>query len=156
MGQYAATVANGGTRIAPHLVEGIYGNNEDGSMGDRLEEVTGKNLNQVNISPENMAIVQEGFYQVVHGASGFSTGTSMANSSVPISAKTGRAETFVTKNDGQVESAVNTNIVAYAPSNNPKIAVAVVLPNLTDLQSKTSQAIMTDIVNLYNSLYPMN
>ena len=156
MGQYAATVANGGTRIAPHLVEGIYGNNEDGSMGDRLEEVTGKNLNQVNISSENMAIVQEGFYQVVHGASGFSTGTSMANSSVPISAKTGRAETFVTKNDGQVESAVNTNIVAYAPSNNPKIAVAVVLPNLTDLQSKTSEAIMTDIVNLYNSLYPMN
>lgn len=29
-----------------------------------------------------------------------------------------------------------------------------VLPNLTDLQSKTSEAIMTDIVNLYNSLYP--
>ena len=156
MAQYAATVANGGTRISPHLAEGIYGNKEDGSLGDKIKDITGQSLNQVNISSENMAIIQEGFYQVVHGASGFSTGTALANSSVPISAKTGRAETFVTKNDGQVESAVNTNIVAYAPSNNPKIAVAVVLPNLTDLQSKTSQAIMTDIVNLYNSLYPMN
>ena len=156
MAQYAATVANGGTRISPHLAEGIYGNTEDGSLGNKIKDITGQSLNQVNISSENMAIIQEGFYQVVHGASGFSTGTALANSSVPISAKTGRAETFVTKNDGQVESAVNTNIVAYAPSNNPKIAVAVVLPNLTDLQSKTSQAIMTDIVNLYNSLYPMN
>lgn len=156
MAQYAATVANGGSRISPHLVEGIYGNKEDGSMDDKIEEVKGQTLNQVNISPENMGIIQEGFYQVVHGASGFSTGTSMANSSLSISAKTGTAETFVTNKDGQVQSAVNTNIVAYAPSHDPKIAVAVVLPNLTDLQSKTSQAIMTDIVNLYNSLYPMN
>ncbi|RRD32688.1 penicillin-binding protein 2 [Streptococcus minor] len=156
MAQYAATVANGGTRIAPHLVEGIYGNREDGTLGDKIEEVAGSQLNQVNISPENMKIVQEGFYQVVHGVSGFSTGKPMANSNVSISAKTGTAETFVTKNDGQVQNAVNTNIVAYAPSNNPQIAVAVVLPNLTDLQSKTSQNIMTDIVNLYHSLYPMN
>ncbi len=118
--------------------------------------MAGSQLNQVNISPENMKIVQEGFYQVVHGVSGFSTGKPMANSNVSISAKTGTAETFVTKNDGQVQNAVNTNIVAYAPSNNPQIAVAVVLPNLTDLQSKTSQNIMTDIVNLYHSLYPMN
>ena len=156
MAQYAATVANGGTRISPHLAEGIYGNKEDGSLGDKIKDITGQSLNQVNISSENMAIIQEGFYQVVHGASGFSTGTALANSSVPISAKTGRAETFVTTNSGLVLSAVNTNIVAYAPSQNPQIAVAVVLPNLTDLDSSTSKAITTDIVNLYNSLYPMN
>ena len=156
MAQYAATVANGGTRISPHLVEGIYGNQEDGSLGDKIEDVTGKTLNQVNISSENMAIIQEGFYQVVHGASGFSTGVALANSNVSISAKTGTAETFVTTSSGEVQSAVNTNIVAYAPSQNPQIAVAVVLPNLTDLNSSTSMAITTDIVNLYNSLYPMN
>ena len=156
MAQYAATVANGGTRISPHLAEGIYGNTEDGSLGNKIKDITGQSLNQVNISSENMAIIQEGFYQVVHGASGFSTGTALANSSVPISAKTGRAETFVTTNSGQVLSAVNTNIVAYAPSQNPQIAVAVVLPNLTDLDSSTSKTITTDIVNLYNSLYPMN
>ena len=125
-------------------------------MGDKIEEVTGKTLNQVNISSENMGIIQEGFYQVVHGASGFSTGTALANSSVSISAKTGTAETFITTNTGQVQSAVNTNIVAYAPSQNPQIAVAVVLPNLTDLNSTTSKAITTEIINLYHSLYTMN
>ena len=156
MAQYAATVANGGNRISPHLVEGIYANKEDGSLGDKIEEVTGKTLNQVNISSENMGIIQEGFYQVVHGASGFSTGTALANSSVSISAKTGTAETFITTNTGQVQSAVNTNIVAYAPSQNPQIAVAVVLPNLTDLNSTTSKAITTEIINLYHSLYTMN
>ena len=156
MAQYAATVANGGTRVSPHLVEGIYNNKEDGSLGDKVEDITGKELNQVNISAENMALIQEGFYQVVHGASGFTTGTALANSSVSISAKTGTAETFVTTSDGQVLDAVNTNIVAYAPSSNPQIAVAVVMPNLTDLNSATSKAITTEIINLYNSLYPMN
>lgn len=156
MAQYAATVANGGTRISPHLVEGIYGNKEDGSLGDKVEGVTGKNLNQVNISAENMALIQEGFYRVVHGGSGLTTGTALANSRLSMSAKTGTAETFVTAKDGQVLPAVNTNIVAYAPSDNPQIAVAVVLPNLTDLESATSKAITTEIVNLYQSLYPRN
>lgn len=156
MAQYAATVANGGTRISPHLVEGIYDNKEDGSIGGKIEDVTGKVLNQVNIPAENMALIQEGFYLVVHGGSGLSTGVALANSSVSISAKTGTAETFVTRSDGQVQSAVNTNIVAYAPSDNPQIAVAVVMPNLTDLNSSTSKYITTEIVNLYNSLYPMN
>lgn len=156
MAQYAATVANNGTRISPHLVEGVYGNKEDGSLGDKLEAVTGKTLNQVNISAEDMALIKEGFYQVVHGTSGLTTGRALANANVSISAKTGTAETFVTASNGELLDAVNTNIVAYAPSDNPKIAVSVVLPNLTDLNSSTSKSITTEIVNLYNSLYPMN
>lgn len=157
MAQYAATVANGGKRLSPHLVEGIYDNTADGGLGDLIEPVTGKELNQVNVSAENMALLQEGFYQVVNGGSGFTTGRAIANgAAVPISAKTGTAETFVTTETGQVLDAVNTNIVAYAPSQNPKIAVAVVLPNLTDLSSSTSKTITTEIINLYHSLYPMN
>ncbi|MGT2755139.1 penicillin-binding protein PBP2B [Streptococcus ovis] len=156
MAQYAATVANGGTRISPHLAEGIYSNKEDGSLGEQVEKITGKPMNQVNIPAENMEIIREGFYRVVHGTSGLTTGTAMANAALSISAKTGTAETFVTTSDGQVLPAVNTNIVAYAPSDHPQIAVAVVLPNLTDLESATSKSIMTEIVNLYHSLYPKN
>lgn len=157
MAQYAATVANGGKRISPHLVQGIYGNKEDGSLGDLIEVVSGKEMNKVAISDEDMAVLQEGFYQVVNGASGFTTGSAIAyGASVPISAKTGTAETFTTTPSGQVLDAVNTNIVAYAPSQNPQIAVAVVLPDLTDLNSSTSKTITTEIINLYNSLYPMN
>lgn len=157
MAQYAATIANGGTRISPHLAEGIYGNNADGGLGDLIETVSGKEMNKVNISAEEMDILRQGFYRVVNGTHGYTTGTAIAaGAAIPISAKTGTAETFVTTETGQVLDAVNTNLVAYAPSNNPKIAVAVVLPNLTNLNSATSQAITTEIINLYHSLYPMN
>lgn len=157
MAQYVATIANGGKRISPHLVEGIYGNNAQGGLGDLIETVSGTEMNQVNISADDMALLQEGFYNVVNGTDGLTTGVGISTgATVPISAKTGRAETFVTTDTGQVLDAVNTNLVAYAPSTNPQIAVAVVLPNLTDLNSSTSETIVTEIINLYNSLYPMN
>ncbi|NQI33141.1 penicillin-binding protein 2 [Streptococcus suis] len=157
MAQYAATVANGGRRLAPHLVQGIYHNDENGGLGSLKEEVATKELNQVDLSPEEIALIQEGFYQVVYGGSSLTTGRKIAEgASVPISAKTGTAETFVQAESGQLKNVVNTNIVAYAPSQNPQIAIAVVLPNLTDFYSDTSKMITTEIVNLYNSLYPMN
>lgn len=157
MAQYAATVANGGRRLAPHLVQGIYHNDENGGLGSLKEEVATKELNQVDLSPEEMALIQEGFYQVVYGGSSLTTGRKIAEGAgVPISAKTGTAETFVQAESGQLKNVINTNIVAYAPSQNPQIAIAVVLPNLTDFYSDTSKMITTEIVNLYNSLYPMN
>lgn len=157
MAQYVATVANSGRRVSPHIAEGIYANNAEGGIGEKIEAISGKDLNQVNLSAEEMALIQQGFYMVVNGGGGFTTGGSISEgASVPISAKTGTAETFVTTETGQVLNAVNTNIVSYAPSSNPKIAVAVILPNLTDLSSSTSKRITTEIINLYQSLHPMN
>ncbi|MGQ7394410.1 penicillin-binding protein PBP2B [Streptococcus suis] len=157
MAQYVATVANNGTRVAPHLVEGIYGNSAEGGLGELIEKKTSTELNKVAISEQELAILQQGFYQVANGSGSFNTGRQISNgAAVSISAKTGTAETFTTDRNGQVISAVNTNIVAYAPSANPKIAVAVVLPNLTDFNSTASMTIVTEIINLYNSLYPMN
>ena len=73
-----------------------------------------------------------------------------------ISAKTGTAETYTTTPSGEVVTAINTNVVAYAPSDNPQIAVSVVLPNLTNQSSMTTKTIMREIINLYQSMYPMN
>ncbi|MGU7907151.1 penicillin-binding protein PBP2B [Streptococcus suis] len=156
MAQYAATIANNGTRISPHLVEGIYGNNAQGGLGELIETVSGKEMNQVNISAEEMSLLRQGFYQVVNGSGRFNTGSAIGRgAAVTISAKTGRAETFTTTPAGDVVTAVNTNVVAYAPSENPKIAVAVVLPNLTNENSTTTNTITQEIINLYHSLYPM-
>ena len=100
-----------------------------------------------------MALIKQGFYQVVNGWSGFTTGRTIAQGAmVSISAKTGTAETFV--NGGT--SAINTNVVSYAPSDNPKIAVAVVFPHNTDLSSTVSHSITRDTINLYNQQHPMN
>ena len=157
MAQYAATVANSGRRISPHLVEGIYGNDEQGGLGNLIEKVSGKEMNQVGISADEMALVQQGFYQVVNGNGRFNTGSAIGvGASTTISAKTGTAETFVSTPSGDVLTAVNTNVVAYAPSYNPKIAVAVVLPNLTNLNSTTTKTITREIINLYHTLYPIN
>lgn len=157
LAQYAATVANGGQRIAPHIVEGIYANDEEGNLGEKLESIQTQTLNKVNISDEDMALLKEGFYQVVHGGDAYTTGRSIAEGeAVSIAAKTGTAETFVTDGSGTVHTAVNTNVVSYAPSDNPKIAVAVVLPNSLDLNTKTSHYVTRDIINLYHQLYPMN
>ncbi|MFM0598778.1 penicillin-binding protein PBP2B [Streptococcus suis] len=156
MAQYVATVANNGKRISPHLVEGIYGNNPQGGLGDLIETVSGKEMNQVNISADEMALLRQGFYQLVNGGGRFNTGSAIGRgAAVTISAKTGTAETYTTTPSGEVVTAVNTNVVAYAPSDNPQIAVAVVLPNLTN-ENSTTKAITTEVINLYNSLYPMN
>lgn len=157
MAQYVSTVANKGTRISPHLVEGIYGNTDQGGLGDLIEPVSVKELNQVNISEDEMAILRQGFYQVVNGNGQFNTGSAIGQgASVTISAKTGTAETYTTTPSGEVVTAVNTNVVAYAPSDNPQIAVSVVLPNLTNQSSMTTKTIMREIINLYQSMYPMN
>ena len=140
--------------MAPHIVEGIYGNSDQGGLGDLVQKIDTKELNQVNISDEDMSIIKQGFYQVVHGSSGFTTGRTISQGeSVPISAKTGTAETFVDK--GKKE-AINTNVVSYAPSEKPQIAVAVVFPHNTNLSSTVSHSITRDIINLYNQQHPIN
>ncbi|HFU4533500.1 TPA: penicillin-binding protein PBP2B, partial [Streptococcus suis] len=97
MAQYVATVANNGKRISPHLVEGIYGNNPQGGLGDLIETVSGKEMNQVNISADEMALLRQGFYQLVNGGGRFNTGSAIGRgAAVTISAKTGTAETYTT------------------------------------------------------------
>ena len=153
LAQYAATIANDGVRMAPRIVEGIYGNNDKGGLGDLIQQLQPTEMNKVNISASNMSILQQGFYQVAHGTSGLTTGRAFSNgAAVSISGKTGTAESYVA--DGQ--QATNTNAVAYAPSDNPQIAVAVVFPHNTNLTNGVGPSIARDIINLYNQHHPMN
>ena len=153
LAQYVATIANNGVRLAPHIVEGIYDNNDTGGLGELIKETETKEINRVNISESDMALLQQGFYQVSHGTSPLTTGRSFSNgATVSISGKTGTAESNVA--NGQ--KATNTNAVAYAPSNNPQIAVAVVFPHNTNLTNGVGPSIARDIINLYNKHHPMN
>ncbi len=47
LAQYAATVANDGKRVSPHVVEGIYDNNDQGGLGQLKKAIETKELNQV-------------------------------------------------------------------------------------------------------------
>lgn len=144
LAQYVSTVANGGTRFAPRVVEGIYDNKSDGSLGELKEEKKPEALNKVDITPEQMQIIQNGFYNVVHGNGVFTTGKYMQGAALDIAAKTGTAETNVGEH-----VTVNSNVVAYAPYNDPEIAVSVVLPHLTSESTRPNQSMVTAIVNAY-------
>ena len=153
LAQYVATIANNGVRLAPHIVEGIYDNNEQGGLGELIKQTDITEMNKINISESDMSILQQGFYQVSHGTSALTTGRAFSNgAAVSISGKTGTAESYV--NGGQ--KANNTNAVAYAPTDNPQIAVAVVFPHNTNLTNGVGPSIARDIINLYNQHHPMN
>ncbi len=151
--QYVATIANDGVRVAPRIVEGIYGNNDKGGLGELIQAIDTKEINKVNISESDMAILHQGFYQVSHGTSPLTTGRAFSDgATVSISGKTGTGESYVA--GGQ--EADNTNAVAYAPTENPQIAVAVVFPHNTNVTKNVGPAIARDIINLYNQHHPMN
>lgn len=155
LAQYAATVANGGKRIAPHLVDSIYDNDGTAGIGTLGKTIETNVLNQINISDDDMDLLQQGFYQVVNSSSAYATGTYMKSSTVTIAGKTGTAETYKEDDNGNVVTTVNLSVLAYdySTSDDSHIAVAVIVPHLTSSDNHTNQYIARDIINLYMSTY---
>ncbi|MCL0329478.1 peptidoglycan D,D-transpeptidase FtsI family protein [Apilactobacillus xinyiensis] len=123
--QYMSTIANGGYRIQPHIVQNIRGTNKDGKMGPVKYSVTPNVLNKIDIKPSELAVVKKGLYNVVHGTNQFRTGMQLNEIKPEISAKTGTAQSFYNGKE-----TVNLTLASYAPSDNPQVVVAVAIPNL--------------------------
>lgn len=155
LAQYAATVANSGKRIAPHLVDSIYDNDGTDGIGTLGKTIETNVLNQINISDDDMDLLQQGFYQVVNSSSAYATGTYMKSSTVTIAGKTGTAETYAVDANGNAVTTVNLSVLAYdySTSDDSHIAVAVIVPHLTSSDNHTNQYIARDIINLYMSTY---
>ncbi|WP_083483980.1 peptidoglycan D,D-transpeptidase FtsI family protein [Furfurilactobacillus siliginis] len=147
LGQYVSTLANGGYRMKPYLVQQVRGTGKNGGLGAVEYQATPQALNYVDASPEAKAIVKQGMWQVVNGSSAHRTGADVLQKLKPgIVAKTGTAETFV---NGQ--QTVTSSIISYAPSDHPQIAVAVAVPGLpqTDASYLVNQTIASEIYKLY-------
>ena len=104
----------------------------------------------MNISEDQIGILQQGFYNVVNGTSPFTTAPGLKSDKFSIAAKTGTAETQATDANGVVHTTVNSNLVAYAPYENPEIAISVVLPHLNDESSKPNP---NDCQRSFRSVY---
>lgn len=153
LAQYVATVANDGVRLQPHLVEGIYGNSEDGGLGQVKQVIEPKVLNEVDLSAEELAIIQQGFRDVVTGSHPYTTGTRLRNSKIEIAAKTGTAEVLVV-DEGRTIDVENSNVVAYGPASDPKVAVAVVIPQLQGLNRPAAHLEITNqIMDAYYEMF---
>ena len=109
---YTAAIANGGKLYKPHLVKKIV--THDGKLKKSFEPEV---INRVNVSPLNLAIVRQGMEMATQpGGTAYGIFNDLP---FTVAAKTGTAEIAGRDNHGL--------IVAYAPADNPQVAVAVVI-----------------------------
>ena len=75
------------------------------------------------------------------------------------SGKTGTSQSFIdTDGNGVVDTeTITTSFVGYSPSNNPKISIVVVSPDVSlpdsDYQSTVTKRISSQLVDKYFSIY---
>jgi cell division protein FtsI/penicillin-binding protein 2 len=141
--QYVSTVANGGKRIAPRLIDEIRETDAEGNLGAIQAQLESDVLNIIDVGEEEISRVQQGMYQVTNGANGSAT-SYFAGAEYTVAGKTGTAETFY---DGDIkskkgESVTNRTFIGYAPYDDPEIAVFVIIPYLPNSNSNHENTIV--------------
>lgn len=112
LANYCATIANGGTRYETHLVKEIKSYDYTRTVLEKTPAVAC----DTGIAQANLEAVKAGMYKLTNG--GYCT-SYFADLPVKVAAKTGTAQVP----DG-VENGV---IITYAPAENPKIAIGIVI-----------------------------
>ncbi|WP_324780124.1 penicillin-binding protein 2 [Thiobacillus sedimenti] len=124
-----AMIANGGKRIEPRLVE---------AMRDPLTHVWQPLApvvrDQVPIKPEDLAVVRQGMVDVVHP--GGTASVAGAGAPYTMAGKTGTAQVVGIKQGARYDASRlarqyrdHALFIAYAPAENPRIAIAVLVEN---------------------------
>ncbi len=129
LAQATATLANNGVAMKPHLVMKIQN-----PMTAESQLIAPLVQDKMSLKPENIAIVKQGMIDVtLPGGTAASVG---ANASYAIAAKTGTAQVIGIKQNAKYDtSAINERhrdhalFIAYAPANDPSIALAVIVEN---------------------------
>ena len=130
LAQYVSTIANGGNRIQPHIVKEIREPvMESNQLGPIVEEMEPKVLNRLDMKDAWIKRVQEGFRMVFQVGDGTATSYFRSASYSP-AGKTGTAQAFYDGSDKSKRGTAvwNLSLVSYAPSSNPEVAIAVVVP----------------------------
>jgi len=115
LANYVATIANNGTRLEPHLMQSIVS-----PTGQVVKTFTPKVMAKITAPQKYWDILHKGMYLVANGSQGTASG-SFANAPYKAAGKTGTAQ----QGNGQNDISV---FIAYAPYNDPQIALAVVIP----------------------------
>ncbi|MEN3339286.1 MAG: penicillin-binding protein 2 [Acidobacteriota bacterium] len=122
MAVYAATLANGGTRITPHIVKAV----DDGTGMKPVPPPAPQS--KVDVTPEKLQAIRDGMWGVVNGGG---TGGRARIEGHDVCGKTGTAQ--VISNKGRVASRGGKDLrdngwfVFFAPRDNPEIAGVVFL-----------------------------
>lgn len=131
LAQYAALFANSGKSARPHFLKGYTD-----TRTNQYVEVKPQTYD-IGISKKSFDIVRKAMYLVVNGAG---TATNIKSDELQISGKTGTAQ-----NPHGKEHAL---FIGFAPYNNPKIAIAVLVEN-AGFGSTVAAPIARDIIKAY-------
>lgn len=127
LSQYISTVANGGSRLRPHLLKAVYEPSKI-KLTNLIYQTEVEVLNKVDLDKKYMNRIKEGL-RMVFAPGG--TGSGFISQKYKPAGKTGTAESFVdTDGDGIIDQeTLSTVLVAYAPYDNPVVSFTVVTPN---------------------------
>ncbi|WP_419959013.1 peptidoglycan D,D-transpeptidase FtsI family protein [Psychrobacillus sp. BM2] len=130
LAQFASTLANGGSRIQPHVVKEIREPSEDGvQLGKVVKEMTPNILNTVDNSREEIERVRQGMKLVYFGSRGTAR-SAFANAPFTGGGKTGTAQSsYFDAELWRTFDTVNLTHIGFAPYDNPEIAYALVIPH---------------------------
>lgn len=134
MAQYISTIANGGYRLKPYIVQSIQKTKDDGTKGALTSVTKPSVLNKVGFTQDELNVVRKGMYAAVHGSGYWTTATKLADLSPAVAAKTGTAQSFYYDPDNPSSDppeTITTSLVSFGPYEDPNVAMAIVFPNLT-------------------------
>ena len=160
LAQFAATLANGGSRIQPHVVKEIREPSADGEqLGSVLKEFTPNILNTIDNSKAEIDHIRSAMQLVYYGSKG-SAHSAFGNSQFNGAGKTGTAQSFFydAAQDRSFRT-VNLTHIGFAPFDNPEIAYALVIPRASlESNYKTSFAtpIARELVDEYFKIQKKN
>lgn len=132
LANYCATLANGGTRYKVNLIDSIR-SSTDGSV---VEDFEPQVVERIDVEPETMDKIHDGMKKVVDEGSARSI---FEGYPIQIGGKTGTAQLG--------NGANNAIFIAFAPFDNPQIAVAVVLEH--GVRGTNAGLVARDIFNQY-------
>lgn len=125
LNQYAATMANGGSRMKMQYVDSIHEPAGFGELGRLVKETDTVLLNHLSMSQTDIDYVRSLLLGPVNDSGG--TAAVLQGTDYNPTAKTGTAETFYNDN-GNVVPTQNSSYIGFAPYDNPEIAVSVSIP----------------------------
>lgn len=123
LANYCATIANGGIRYKTHFVKCIKNYDYSGTVLETKPEIVA----DTGVSAETLNTVKQGMLEV--GTTGYCA-RYFAHLPVKVAAKTGTSQE-IRKLDGVSVKINNGFLIAFAPYENPEIAVAVVGEGMT-------------------------
>lgn len=155
LSQYINTIANGGTRLRPYLLKEVYKPSENSErFGSLVYKSKREEISKLSVEEKYINRVREGFNAVVSRGLGYGYMGMYTNSS----GKTGTSQSFIdTDGNGKVDTeTITSSFVGYSPSDNPKMSIVAISPDISMPGSSQSAVTKRITANTVNKFFELN